>query len=285
MHYEKFSQEINPKTYIENSVKKNELNEGGVIILIGPSGCGKSEIGKSLCSLLTDSNVCYLSMGDILRSSFENSTNDLVLKKYDLEKHGISDKVCIYDMNNNNEDLVKKAILYKDDITKNFKSHKGFVSQLDWLEFCVKNGLLVPDHWTIKLIDGYLEHASKRSKRIVILDGYPRTTIAAQNLLITLKRLDIPVIKVIHLFITREQMNIRLENRGREDDTTNSVERRYEFYLDKVQPTVDYLKQVLGNSFVSIVDAHQPITNNQGKIDVEASIGEVVKSIIDLLKT
>jgi predicted YcjX-like family ATPase len=61
------------------------------------------------------------------------------------------------------------------------------------------------------------------------------------------------------------------------------VERRYEFYVDKVQPTIDYLKQMLDNSLVSIVDAHQPITNNEGTVDIRASIEQVVKCIIDEL--
>lgn len=88
-----------------------------------------------------------------------------------------------------------------------------FVSQLEWLEFCVENGLLIPDEWTVNIINALLENSPELHNGIFILDGYPRTVVAAENLLKTFNHLNISIIRVLHLFITKEQMSVRTYNR------------------------------------------------------------------------
>lgn len=79
------------------------------------------------------------------------------------------------------------------------------------------NGLLIPDEWTEKIIDSVLEDTPGLREDIFILDGFPRTVAAAGHLLKTMDRLEIPVIKALHLFITKEQMKARAQERGRLD--------------------------------------------------------------------
>jgi adenylate kinase family enzyme len=75
-------------------------------------------------------------------------------------------------------------------------------------------------------------------------------------------------------------MYIRAVNRGRSDDTQDSLDRRYQFYIEKVQPCIDYLKDYLGSTKVTLVDAHQPVKDDSGQLNIEASINEVVLSVI-----
>ena len=133
------------------------------------------------------------------------------------------------------------------------------------------------------IIDALLESSPELLTEIFILDGYPRTVNAGKNLLKTLNRLNIPIIKVLHLFITKEQMKVRALSRGRIDDTQNSLERRYQFYIENVQPCIDYLKNHLGSTMVSLVDAHQPIYDEDGQINIDSSINEVVLIVMQVL--
>lgn len=272
---------------MENSIKitveKVRVDGRGVILLTGPSGCGKGEIAKALCKFLSIPKERHLSMGDILRKTIiKAKENDVFLKTLG-ERYNISKDISILDIKKNRPEVVQKAENHYNDITSFLGLTGNFISQFNWLEFCVSNGLLIPDEWTESIIDALLESTSELHKMIFILDGYPRTVNAGQSLLKTLNRLNIPVIKVLHLFITKEQMKVRANNRGRIDDTENSLDRRYQFYIEKVQPCIDFLKSYLGSTIVSLVDAHQPIYDEKGQIDIDASINEVVLNVMQVL--
>lgn len=271
------------KENIKITVEKVKVEGDGVILLTGPSGCGKGEIAKALCRFLSIPEERHLSMGSILRKTVIRAKEDENFKAILAEKYNISNETSITDIEKNSPEVVKKAQVYYNDIISFLEVTNNFVSQFDWLEFCVANGLLVPDEWTEKVIDALLENSPELRNGIFILDGYPRTVTAAEYLLETFDRLNISIIKVLHLFITKEQMKVRALNRGRIDDTQNSLERRYKFYVENVQPCIDYLKAYLGASMVSLVDAHQPIKDEKGKINIDASINEVVLSVMQSL--
>jgi adenylate kinase family enzyme len=271
------------KGNIKITVEKVKIDGSGVIILTGPSGCGKGEIAKALCRFLSIPEERHLSMGSILRQTVIRAKADENFKVLLAEKYNIHNDISIMDTEENRHEVVKKAQNHYNDIISFLSITNSFVSQFDWLEFCVANGLLIPDEWTENIIDALLENSSELHKGIFILDGYPRTITAAECLLKSLDRLNIPIIKVLHLFITKEQMKIRAFNRGRVDDTQDSLERRYQFYVEKVQPCIDYLKDYLGPAIVTLVDAHQPINDEKGQINIDASINEVVLSVMQAL--
>lgn len=271
------------KGNIKITVEKVRVDGNGVILLTGPSGCGKGEIAKALCKFLSISEERHLSMGSILRKTVIKAKEDEKFRCILAEKYNISMNISISDMQKNKSEIVKKAENYYNYIISFLGLNNNFISQFNWLEFCVSNGLLIPDEWTEKIIDALLENSLELQKGIFILDGYPRTVTAAEYLLKTFNKLNIPIIRVIHLFITKEQMGVRALSRGRIDDTQNSLERRYQFYIDKVQPCIDYLKNYLGTSMVSLVDAHQPINDEKGQINIEASINEVILSVMQTL--
>jgi adenylate kinase family enzyme len=268
---------------IKITVEKVRIDGRGVLLLTGPSGCGKGEIAKALCKFLSIPKERHLSMGDILRKTIIKAKENETFMSTLGEKYCISKDISIFDADKNKPEIVQKAEHHYQDITAFLNVAGRFISQFDWLEFCVSNGLLIPDAWTESIINALLESTPELHKEIFILDGYPRTVSAGHSLLETLNRLNIPVIKVLHLFITKEQMKVRAMSRGRMDDTENSLDSRYQFYIEKVQPCIDYLKCCLGSTKVSLVDAHQPVYDEKGQIDIDASINEVVLNVMQVL--
>jgi adenylate kinase family enzyme len=75
----------------------------------------------------------------------------------------------------------------------------------------------------------------------------------------------------------------RALGRKRYDDNIESLERRYNFYVEHVQPSIDYLKLRLGSSKVVLIDAHQPVYTNENDIDVELSIKQVTIDVLQSL--
>lgn len=264
-------------------VEKVHVEGKGVILLTGPSSCGKGEIAKALCGFLSIPPHKHLSMGDILRTTVTKARTEKGFRTKLSLDYDISDSISILEANKNKAEIREKAEQYQDELIAFFDKQASAVSQLDWLEFCVMKGLLVPDTWTVRILDALLDNSPEYQQGIFILDGYPRTKTAAEYLLKTLNKLNIPVIKVLHLSITKEEMKKRALSRKRMDDTDESLERRYDFYIEKVQPCIDYLKYRLGNSTVALIDAHQPVYLDNGTVDVEASIRQVILSAMEAL--
>ncbi len=166
------------------------------------------------------------------------------------------------------------------------------VSQLEWLEFCTARGLLIPNRWTQDLISAEIDRAlsaardENEAESPFILDGYPRTVTAARHLLGFLEQVDVPVLKVLHLSISKAEMSARAGKRGRADDNEEALRRRFEFYVDNVQPSVDYLKTELGGDRIALIDAHQPMWDEIGGervFDLHRSIDNVVSSALRAL--
>jgi hypothetical protein len=78
----------------------------------------------------------------------------------------------------------------------------------------------------------------------------------------------------------------RATKRGRADDDTASLLSRYQFYIENVHPSVDYLKSALGSDAIALVDAHQPsykTVNDENVLDLQKSILNVVASSLRCL--
>jgi hypothetical protein len=59
------------------------------------------------------------------------------------------------------------------------------------------------------------------------------------------------------------------------DDTPEKLERRFQFYIEHVQPCVELLKTHVGSHRVALIDAHQPEYDADGALDLKASVGNV----------
>ena len=266
-------------------VEKISLRGPGCIILTGPSSCGKGEVAAALCRVLSIPPQAHLSMGEILRTTISSAKSDEKFRDLLSKKYHINASTNIYDCCDSSPELTKKVLSYADEIGKYFKktTMDKNCSQLEWLEFCTMNGLLVPNRWTQEFIAAHIEHNPLLRTHPFILDGYPRRLEAAQHLLKFLDANQTPVTKVIHLSISKEEMISRASHRGRADDDQASLLSRYNFYVDSVQPTVDYLKMELGSAAIALIDAHQPvyeIVNGERKLNLSASIRNVVISVL-----
>ncbi len=261
------------------------LRYPGVLILTGPSSCGKGEIAKALSRIMSIPTGCHLSMGEILRNVIERTKVDTEYREIVGTQFGIRSDVNIFECSDSTEELSEKVRSHMPSLER-FHNRSGmaqFTSQLEWLEYCTMSGLLVPNRWTQALISGHIEHTPLLRTVPFILDGYPRTIVAASHLLETLRRVGIPVLKVLHLSISRQEMLSRARHRGRADDDDKSLLSRYAFYTDSVQPSVDYLKKELGSENIALIDAHQPVydtIDGEPTLNRKLSIQNVVVSAL-----
>jgi adenylate kinase family enzyme len=261
-------------------VDKVSLRQPGVLILTGPSSCGKGEVAALLCRVMSIPPSDHLSMGEILRTTFNKAKNDISYSKMLETQYQISSKSNIFDCIDTTEHLSTKVLSYAPQLKQYFQRDNldSFCSQLEWLEYCTMNGLLVPDRWTQDFIAAHIEHTPGLKNSPFILDGYPRTVKAAKHLLEFLRAQNIPVIKVLHMSISKQEMILRAKGRGRADDDDTSLVARFNFYVENVQPSVDYMKKELGSSLIALIDAHQPeyeIVQNEKKLLLQKSIANV----------
>ena len=277
-------------------VEKIALRGPGVVILTGPSSCGKGEVAQALCEMLSIDPDRHLSMGGILRNTVERSKEDAVYAKMLAEKYSLSRDVSMFDCIDTTDELSEKVRRYLPELQKilNRNTASDDVSQLEWLEFCTVRGLLIPNRWTQDLISAEIDTIlqTKNSDGTdgynlpFILDGYPRTVAAAEHLLGYLNSVNVPVLKVLHLTISKAEMSARAGKRGRADDHEEALRSRFEFYVENVQPSVDYIKTTLGGSAISLIDAHQPEfleEDGQRKLNLPDSIDNVVSTSLRAL--
>lgn len=267
-------------------VEKISLIGPGVVILTGPSSCGKGEVAAALSQVMSIPAYAHLSMGEILRSTITQSKTNPDFASLLADHYQISRQLNIFDCLDTTPELTAKVLKHLPRVEAYFQraDMQDFVSQLDWLEYCTMNGLLVPDRWTQNFIAAHIEHESRFQEQPFIIDGYPRTVSAAEHLLGFLTRQGIPVIKVLHLSISKQEMIIRARARGRADDDNASLLSRFQFYIENVQPSVDYMKKQLGSETIALIDAHQPVfterENGHRKLDLPRSIGNVTSDAL-----
>ncbi len=290
---------MNPNLYLPPSlvrVEKISLRGPGVVILTGPSSCGKGEVAQALCEMLSIDPERHLSMGGILRNTVERSKEDSNYAKLLAEKYSLSKEVSMFDSIDTNDELTEKVRRYLPEVQKIFNRDASSedVSQLEWLEFCTIRGLLIPNRWTQDLISAEIDTILQAKNSDgddshdlpFILDGYPRTVAAAEHLLGYLNSVNVPVVKVLHLSISKAEMRTRAGKRGRADDHEEALRSRFEFYVENVQPSVDYIKTELGGSAISLIDAHQPEfveENGKRKFQLLDSIDNVVSTSLRAL--
>jgi adenylate kinase family enzyme len=270
-------------------VEKVSLVGPGVLILTGPSSCGKGQVANAICKLLSVDQKHHLSMGEILRSStaLYHQGEFPVHLEADIEDYFRSSMAGV---ERENESLRSKVLANLEGLSLYFKKpiDPDQLRGMDWLEYSTYNGLLIPNHWTEILLEHHIDQLLASNPRsTLILDGYPRTVEAAQHLITYFKRVSLPILKVIHLSISREEMMRRATIRGREDDSVAAIYRRFEFYVEKVHPSIDYLKEILGSDKVALVDAHQPVyetkANGEKELDVKKSILRICVSSLRAL--
>lgn len=261
------------------------LRGGGALILTGPSSCGKGHVADVLCRVLSIPANRHLSMGEILRDTVTRVRSQPGFADELAARCEISPETNVLDCVDTSDELVAKVQQHIEELERMFgrAGMAQFTSQTEWLEFCVARGLLVPNRWTHLLIEAGIDRVLQESEGALILDGYPRTVRAAEHLVAFLQRRAVPVAKVFHLSISKQEMLSRAGIRGRDDDDMQALLSRYEFYVEKVQPSVDYLKQILPANTIALIDAHQPVyesMNGERTLNLARSVANVAASAL-----
>jgi adenylate kinase family enzyme len=273
---------LKPYTSDLFKVEQISLRGPGVLILTGPSSCGKGEVAAALRQVMNIPASDHLSMGEILRTTISRAKNDESYATLLRDSYQISAAQNIFTSLDADDELIEKIHKHLPRMESFFERDNmaEFTSQLDWLEYCTLNGLLVPDRWTQNFIAAHIEHDPRFKVVPFIIDGYPRTIAAARHLLNFLASQHIPVMRVLHLSISKQEMIFRAQARGRADDDNSSLLRRFQFYVENVQPSVDFMKVELGCENIALIDAHQPVffqtPEGKRKLDLSSSIANVV---------
>ena len=199
------------------------------LVLLGPPGAGK---GTQAAGIIKKYNIPHISTGDIFRKNIGEGT-----------------------------ELGKKAKEYMD------------------------KGLLVPDELVVAIVKDRLSEDD--CKQGFLLDGFPRTVCQADSLDIELKGLGYSLDRVLNIDVDKEELIERAVGRRickdcgatyhikfnptkqegkcdacggdlyqRDDDTTETVTKRIEVYLEQTQPLIDYYTK---KGILSNVDGKQDI--------------------------
>jgi adenylate kinase len=104
----------------------------------------------------------------------------------------------------------------------------------------VEGGSLVPDDIMIGIVKEAL--VKNITKNGFILDGFPRTIPQAKALAKIFEELKYDNILVLHLIADENELVRRLLNRGRGDDTEDTIKHRLRIYENSTKPVIDFYK-------------------------------------------
>lgn len=102
-------------------------------------------------------------------------------------------------------------------------------------------GKLIDDHEMVSIITSFLD--SLESKNRSILDGFPRTLDQAKWLLEKAKKDDFEIEGIIYLNVEEAELIDRLISRGRPDDTTQAIKKRFDLYKRATAPVIEHYRQ------------------------------------------
>lgn len=131
-----------------------------------------------------------------------------------------------------------------------------------------RKGALVPFEKVNEVLHEALEKNSTIEK--LILDGYPRQINQAHWLADECKSLEIPIKLAINFDVNMEELLKRMELRGRDDDTPESINERLATYHKEIDPILNYfseagVKAVHVNGVGTIEEIHDRVLSELSK--------------------
>lgn len=130
-------------------------------------------------------------------------------------------------------------------------------------------GWLVPDFLTNSIFSNVLIGEISPEKHL-ITDGYPRTFLQSQFFERSMQFYDRKDVKIIYIELSEAEGIKRMKLRGRSDDTDAGIARRFDEYVNKIVPAMDYFKGKDGykiytiNGDQSVEDVHNDIIKYLG---------------------
>ena len=120
-------------------------------------------------------------------------------------------------------------------------------------------GHLQPDFLTDAIVTNILISSLTPEKHL-IADGYPRTLVQSENFEEMMKFYEREDVKIIYIELSKEEAMKRNLLRGRRDDTKEGIEKRFDEYINKVVPAMNYFKGKAGYTIYTI-NGEQTIEN------------------------
>jgi adenylate kinase len=102
-------------------------------------------------------------------------------------------------------------------------------------------GKLLSDDEVITILDSVLNLIDSRQE--FVLDGFPRTIKQANWLLDQIHNKRFQLTAVINLDASEDVVRKRLMSRGRQDDTEDSIAKRFDEYHTVTQPILEHFRQ------------------------------------------
>lgn len=103
-------------------------------------------------------------------------------------------------------------------------------------------GELVPDDLIVAMIRARLMQEDAK-QRGWILDGFPRNVHQASFLEELLSEIEQPFDFAVNMEVPDETLVARLLERGRNDDTEETIRRRLQVYREQTAPVIDFYRQ------------------------------------------
>lgn len=105
----------------------------------------------------------------------------------------------------------------------------------------ILNGELQPDFLTNAIFANILNSSLSEDKHL-IADGYPRTVAQSETMEAMMKFYKREDVKIIYIELSEEEAMKRNLLRGRADDTEVGLRKRFNEYLNKVIPAMNYFE-------------------------------------------
>ncbi len=150
-----------------------------------------------------------------------------------------------------------RNMMHKDNLTASIVKEK--MSRGEYIDDFITNAIFVD----------ILINSLEDTKHL-IADGYPRTVSQSkefENMMSFYKRNDV---KIIYIEVSKEESIKRNILRGRGDDTEEGLNKRYDEYVNKVLPAMNYFKDKSNykiyeiNGEQSVEDVHKDIIKALG---------------------
>ncbi len=130
---------------------------------------------------------------------------------------------------------VSTGDMLRDEIKKDTEIGKKIINHMN-------EGKYVEDEIVNKLLEKIIFDKQKNNK--LIFDGYPRTVNQAKNLENLLNKSNQKIDYIFFLNVRKETIIERIQQRkvleNRSDDESNTILKRYDIYMDKTKPVLDY---------------------------------------------
>jgi adenylate kinase family enzyme len=105
----------------------------------------------------------------------------------------------------------------------------------------LSKGHLQPDFLTDSIVVNMITSSLKAESHL-IADGYPRTLVQSQTFDEVVKFFKRENVKIVYIELSKDEAMKRNLLRGRADDTKEGIEKRFDEYVNKVIPAMDYFK-------------------------------------------